>query len=102
VDFSLIYGLDNVQGLLTVADGPAEDLKPSIDEPVKEGCVLIPALLITDPARGIPARPVNQPHREISRRRNVPVTADDHRPSSIASVGSATTNSPRRGLMPPS
>ena len=48
-DLVLIRGLDDVQGLLTIADWAAEDDKAIIDEPVHECRVLIPALLAPDP-----------------------------------------------------
>ena len=58
--FVLICGLDGVQGLLAVTNRAAEDKEAIVDEPVHECRVLIPAVLIPDLARGIPAWAVNQ------------------------------------------
>jgi hypothetical protein len=47
-DLAIIRGLDDVQGLLSVADWSAEDDKAIIDKPVHECSVLIPGILVPD------------------------------------------------------
>src|SRR5450432_2635787 len=74
----LISGLDDVQGLLALADWAAEDDKAIVDQPIHEGGVLIPGVLNPDLTRGVPARAVGQPHREIGHGQRV-LTATDTR-----------------------
>ena len=54
------------RGLLAVADWAAEDDKAIIDEPLHECRVPIPGLLVPDLTRRVPARAVDQPHRELA------------------------------------
>src|SRR3984957_11139644 len=78
-DLVLICRLDHVQGLFAVADRAAEDDEPIIDQSVHKCCVLIPAVLVPYPARGVPARPVNEPDREISHTGSVMAATDIQR-----------------------
>ena len=54
-DLVLICGLNDVQGLLAIADRTAEDDEAIIDKPVHEGRMLIPGVLIPDLTRTVPA-----------------------------------------------
>jgi hypothetical protein len=70
-DLVLIRRLYHVQGLLAVTHRAAEDDETVVDQPVHESRVIVPAVLIPDRAGEIPARAVNQPHREIGHARTV-------------------------------
>ena len=65
-----------MEGLLTVAHWATENDEAVLDEPVHEGCVLVPALLAADRTRGVPGRAMDKPHREISHYRSVRTASD--------------------------
>src|SRR5579871_1247010 len=75
-DRVLIRCLDRVQGLRAVADRPADDEEPVIDQTVHEGGVRIPVVLFPDRPRRVPAWPVDRPHREVGHAWNVRAGAD--------------------------
>src|SRR5215472_9202218 len=72
----LICCLDGMQGLLAVANWAAQDEKAVVDEPVHERRVPGPAVLVPDLTRGVPARAVDQPHREMRHGRSVRAITD--------------------------
>jgi hypothetical protein len=74
--FVFVRGLDDVQGLLAVTNRAAEDDEAIADEPVHECRVSGPALLVPDLPRGVPARAVDQPYREIGHARSVRTNTD--------------------------
>src|SRR5215475_9437882 len=75
LDLALVGRLDDVQRPVALAERAADDDEPIVHQAVHEGCVLIPAILGPDLARRIPARTVDQCHREVGHgRRVLPVT----------------------------
>src|SRR5215831_3750871 len=95
-DVVFIRGLDDVQGLLAVADRAAEDDKTVFDEPIHERRVLIPAVLVADLARGVPAWAVDQPHREIGHVRSVLAGTDSYAGARSASTSLDSSISSRK------
>src|ERR1700684_4610701 len=86
-DVALVARLDHVQGLLAGADRAADDDEPVVDQLVHEGRVLIPAVLLPDRARGVPAWAVHQPDREVGHGRSVLAAADILRAPSLCGPG---------------
>src|SRR5262249_26609204 len=59
------------------ADRASQDDEPVLHQPVHERRVLIPPVLLPDRAPRIPARPVHQPHREVSHARTIRPPTDN-------------------------
>src|SRR5579859_3360361 len=77
-DVLLTGGLDHMQGLLAVPDWATQDQEAVVDQPVHEGRVLVPPVLLPDGPRRIPAGAVYQPDREVCHGRTVLAATDSH------------------------
>src|SRR5215472_8762888 len=75
-DLQFVFSLDEMQGAVARAERAADDQESVIDEPVHELRVSVPVVLLPDRARVVPARTVNQDHREVSHIGTLPGATD--------------------------
>lgn len=100
----LVVAFDQMGGVIAVPDRTAEHDDAVVDQPVHEGGMLIPAVLVADVSRLVPGRAVNERAQEVlhdpdarrsTRQRSLPAEAADPVDDSLG----GTVVSARRGML---
>lgn len=64
-DLILVRRVDEVQGLIPITERTAYDDESGVDEPIHEGGMLLPSVLLPDEPRRVPVAGVHERQREV-------------------------------------